>query len=540
MDPGLDRLLMSNRVVVVGSGGAGLSAAIAARAAGADVTIVESTEFIGGTTALSGGVAWVPLNHLEAAGEARDSREKARDYLAHLALGDADGELTERFIAQAGPAAQWLEENSDLDWELLPYPDYHCEMPGGMTVGGRSLSASLITPRPHVAQLLRPALSWRAPVTHLEVVSNTIDPDVIAQRRTDGTVTMGQAMIAALLTSCLDLGIDVRTRTRALALVEVNGDVVGVRAEGPDGSATFDGRVVLASGGFERDPALSRAFLRIPAPAQTGAPGAKGDGLKMAMSVGADLGSMSEAWWAPTIHVPGDEISGEPLYRLILNERSRPGSLMVDAHGHRFVNESQNYNDVGRTMHTFDAGTYSFTRLRSWLVFDQRYRSSYLIGPVMPSDPDPEYFCRADTIAELAQQMDVDPDVLEQTIEDFNAGARHGADRHFGRGETDYDRVLGDPQAEHPNLRPLEDGPFFAVRVHAGTLGTKGGPRTDGDGRVRHVSGGVIPGLYAAGNAAASFLGLAYPGAGGTLGPAITFGVLAGQAAATDRALQEG
>ena len=526
-------------VVVVGSGAAGLTAALAARARGAEVTVLESTEHVGGTTALSGGVAWVPVNHLEMAGEARDSREQAREYLGNLALGDADGELIERFIAQAGPAAQWLEENTDLDWELLPYPDYHCEMPGGMTVGGRSLSARLVTPRPDVSEVLRPALSWRAPVTHLEVVSNTVDPDVIAERRADGTVTMGQAMVAALVTTCIDEGIEVHTRTRATSLIEADGEVIGVHAESPDGERTFDGRVVLASGGFERDAALSRAFLRIPTPAQTGAPGAKGDGLRMAMSVGADLGSMSEAWWAPTIHVPGDEISGEPLYRLILNERSRPGSLMVDSTGHRFVNESQNYNDVGRSMHTFDAGSFSFTRLQSWLVFDQQYRSSYLIGPVMPTDPDPEFFCRAETISELASQMDIDPEVLEETIEDFNVGARRRSDQQFGRGETEYDRALGDPQADHPNLRPLEEGPFFAVRVHAGTLGTKGGPRTDGDGRVRHIDGGVIPGLYAAGNAAASFLGLAYPGAGGTLGPAITFGVLAGEAAASDRPLHE-
>jgi len=257
----------------------------------------------------------------------------------------------------------------------------------------------------------------------------------------------------------------------------------------------------------------------------------------MAMSVGAELGSMSEAWWAPTIAIPGDEISGKPLYRLILNERSRPGSLMVDAFSRRFVNESQNYNDVGRSMHSFDAGSYSFDRRESWLVFDQQYRSSYLIGPVAPTDPDPDFFCRADTISELAQQMGVDPEGLVKTVEEFNAGARHGSDRIFHRGETDYDRALGDPDSEHPNLRELVDGPFFAVKVYAGTLGTKGGPRIDGDGRVQHVEGGAIPGLYAAGNASASFLGLAYPGAGGTLGPAITMGVLAGQAAATDTSL---
>lgn len=535
MDPGLDRVLnVTDPVIVVGSGAAGLSAAITARATGADVTVLESTEFVGGTTALSGGVAWVPVNHVEAAGEGRDSREQARDYLQSLALGDADLELIERFIAQAGEAARWIEENSALEWELLPYPDYHCEMPGGLTVGGRSLSACLVTPREDVARILRPALSWRAPVTHLEVVSNSIDPDVIAQRREDGTVTMGQAMIAALVTTCIDEGIDVRTQTRAVSLIETDGAVTGLVAEGRDGRETFTGRVVLASGGFERDPQFARAFLRIPEPAQTGAPGARGDGLRMAMSAGAALGNMSEAWWAPTISIPGDEISGQPLYRLMLNERSRPGSLMVDAFGRRFVNESQNYNDVGRTMHSFDAGSYSFDRLESWLVFDQKYRASYLVGPVMPSDPDPEFFCKADSIAEIAEQMGIDPPVLEDTVEEFNAGARQGRDRRFRRGETAYDQALGDPEAEHPNLRELVDGPFFAVRVHAGTLGTKGGPRIDGDGRVQHVDGGAIRGLYAAGNAAASFLGLAYPGAGGTLGPAITIGVLAGRAAATD------
>jgi len=525
------------RVVVVGSGCAGLSAAIAARAEGAEVVVLESTEFVGGTTALSGGVAWLPVNHVEAAGQNRDSRDLAREYLQNLSLGDVDFELVERFLGQAGPAAQWLEENSALEWELLPYPDYHCEMPGGMNVGGRSLAACLVEPREDVAELLRPALSWRSPVTHLEVVTNTVDPETVAQRRANGAVTMGQALIAALLTTCLDEGIDVRVGTRATDLLQEDGRITGVRAAAAHGPIDFPGRVVLASGGFERDPALTKAFLRIPEPAQTGAPGAKGDGLRMAMSVGADLCSMSEAWWAPTIHIPGDEIAGEPLYRLILNERSRPGSLMVDSRGRRFVNESQNYNDVGRSMHSFDAGSYSFDRLSSWLVFDKRYRDSYLIGPVMPSDPDPPYFLKASSIRELARRMEIDQEVFAATIDEFNVGAAAGVDANFRRGESAYDQALGDPGSEHPNLRPLTEGPFFAVHVHAGTLGTKGGPKTDGDGRVRLISGGVTPGLYAAGNAAASFLGLAYPGAGGTLGPALTFGVLAGRAAATERSL---
>jgi succinate dehydrogenase/fumarate reductase flavoprotein subunit len=527
-----------NNVVVVGSGAAGLAAAIAACKAGANVTILESTEYVGGTTALSGGVGWFPVNHKETTGEGRDSVELARQYLQSLAVGDTDADMSEHFIAQAGAAAQWLEENSAIEWDLLPYPDYHCEMDGGLEAGGRSLAARLVTPRPDVAALLRPALSWRAPVEHLEVMTNTMDPEVIEQRKKTGTVTMGQALIAALLTTCIDLGIDIRTNSRAHTLLRDDDRVVGVRVTSINGNVEdiFDlfGSVILANGGFERDPAYAQAFLRLPNPAPTGAPGAKADGLRMAMSVGAELGNMSEAWWAPTMHIPGDEISGEPLYRLILSERSRPGAIMIDGHGRRFVNESQNYNDVGRSLQSFDAGSYSFDRARSWLIFDQRYRDSYVVGPVLPTDPDPEFFLTAETLTELADAMDVSPINLTATINEFNADASAGVDTLFNRGASSYDQALGDPNSDHPNLRPIERGPFYAVQVYAGTLGTKGGPKTDTDGRVRAVTGGVIEGLYAAGNAAASSFGFAYPGAGGTIGPAITFGILAGRAAALD------
>jgi len=518
-------------VVVVGSGAAGLAGAIAAHRAGARVTVVESTEFIGGTTSLSGGVGWFPANHLEMSGENRDSLDAAREYLRSLTVGDIDHDQSEQFICKAGDVAEWIEDNSVLEWDLLPYPDYHCEMPGGMEIGGRSLSARSITPRSDVAAMLRPALSWRAPVTHLEVMTNTIDPNVIAQRKAAGTVTMGQALVAALLTTCLDLGIEIHTNTLAHTLLREGDQVVGVQCATVHGEEIFHGSVILAHGGFERDAAFARAFLRLPNPAPTGAPGALGDGLRMAMAVGAELGNMSEAWWAPTIHVPGDEIDGAPLYRLLLSERSRPGSIMVDSHGRRFVNESQNYNDVGRSLQSFDAGSYSFDRAQSWLVFDKKYRDSYLVGPVQPSDPDPEFFLKGDTLTDLAHAMGVSPNNFNATIEKFNTDAQAGIDVEFSRGESSYDRALGDPSSAHPNLRPLLFGPFYAVQVHAGTLGTKGGPRTDSEGRVRSVTGGVIEGLFAAGNASASSLGFAYPGAGGTIGPAITFGVLAGKAA---------
>jgi succinate dehydrogenase/fumarate reductase flavoprotein subunit len=286
--------------------------------------------------------------------------------------------------------------------------------------------------------------------------------------------------------------------------------------------------VVLATGGFERDPDLARAFLRGPMLAPVGAPTARGDGLRMAMAAGADLGLMSEAWWCPAATLPGDAIDGEPMHRLILTERARPGCLLVNGRGVRFVDEAQNYNDLGRALQNFEPTSFSFPNVPAWLVFDGRYRRTYRLGPLSRRDPDPEWLSRGESLRELASAIDVPAEALEATVERFNDGAVRGEDPDFGRGSFPYDRFIGD-------LGPLDEPPFYAFRVLPGCLGTKGGPRTDADGRVLSiVDGEPIPGLYAAGNTAASPFGLAYPGAGGTLGPALVFGVRAGEAGAGD------
>jgi 3-oxosteroid 1-dehydrogenase len=515
-------------VIVVGSGAAGLCAALSARQQGARVTLLESTSTIGGTTALSGGVGWFPANHRAVDIGMADDAEQGRRYLRSLELGDVDVDLLDVFVDHSRQTAMWAETSTDLRWVPLPYPDYHCELSGGVE-GGRSLEPTPFRPRPDVARLLRPPLSWRLPITQSEAVMDQIDLEVVAQRQRDGVVTMGAALVGAILTAVLDAGVEVRTGARARHLVRDGTGVTGVEL---DTGEQHLGAVILATGGFERDRALADAFLRAPVHGLTGAPGCRGDGLRMAMSAGAELGNMSEAWWCPAIRVPGDEIEGEPLYRLILNERARPGALMVDTRGHRFANEAQNYNDVGRALHSFDPAGFRFERDPSWLVFDAAYRRRYHVGPVLSSDPDPDWFLSADSIMELGERMDVPPETLVTTVARFNMAASDGRDPEFGRGDTAYDRFVGDRSAHHPNLRPLDHAPFYAVRVAAGLLGTKGGPRTDDRGRVRHVDGGVIPGLYAAGNAAASPLGMAYPGAGGTIGPAMVFGVLAGEAAA--------
>lgn len=288
------------------------------------------------------------------------------------------------------------------------------------------------------------------------------------------------------------------------------------------------GRVVLATGGFERDEALVRRFLGGPVPGLAGAPGARGDGLRMAIAAGAELRNMSQAWWCPTIRIPDDAIDGEPVYRVLLAERARPGSVLVDRHGRRFTNEAQSYHEVGRSLHRSGATGHGFRNAEpSWLIVDAAYRRRYPIAPVRP-------LRRGATLAELARLIDVPGRTLAKTISRFNQSAADGLDPDFDRGADPYDRVMGDPRAEHPTLGPLREPPFYALPVHLGLGGTSGGPRTDPDGRVLCDDGTAVPGLYAAGNVASSPFGSAYPGTGTTIGLALVSGVQAGRAAARD------
>jgi len=324
-------------------------------------------------------------------------------------------------------------------------------------------------------------------------------------------------------------GVELRPGARARALaIDSRGCVGGVELEGGE---TLRGNVILASGGFQHDAALSRSFLPAPGIAALGPPGCAGDGLRMALAAGAQLANMSDAWWMPALRVPGEEIDGAPFHRPLHHERAQPGSLMVDRSGRRFVDEAQNYCDVGRAMLRFDPRSYGWPAAPAWLVFDRAYRERTAIGPLAPADPDPDWLVRAGSIAALAAAIGVDPAVLAATVERFNAHAAAGTDPDFGRGDHPYERWIGDPRAEHPSLGPLRTPPYYAVTALAGCLGTKGGPRTDADGRVLRPDGRPVPGLFAAGNAAASPFGIGCPGGGGTIGPALVFGTRAGEAA---------
>ncbi len=508
-------------MIVVGSGAAGLAAALAAANLGEQVTVIEQADTVGGSTALSGGIGWFPGL------DPNDDVGLARKYLSALSLGDTDEELLDVFATDAARVARALETDTELSWESVPYPDYHSELPGG-SAGGRSFEPAPYTASSDMSDIVREAPNVTAPVTYREIVTNSVDREVLSRRRSDGTLTLGRALIGALLAAALDRGVELKTGTVVEGLVQDGNGVTGVRSK----ASTVDGPVILATGGFERDQGFVKTFLRGPMTAPVGAPGLVGDGLRLALGAGAELGNMGEAWWCPAIRIPGESIDGEPMYRLLLGERARPGAILVDRGGKRFTNEAQNYNDVGRTLHAFDATHFRHARVPTWLIFDSEYRSRYPIGPLRTSQPDPDWLLRGNGPEDLAARIDVPATELTATIERFNQLAAAGIDQDYGRGDQLYDRFVGDSSADQPTLGPVSEPPLYAVEVLPGCIGTKGGPRTDADGRVLAANGRPIDGLFAAGNAAASPFGLAYPGAGATIAQALVFGHRAGEAAA--------
>ena len=537
-------------VVVLGSGAAGLTAALAAAAGGADVGLYEKADLLGGTTAISGGIVWVPGNHLMDPAVRHGDPAEALQYLRALAGDALDLPVAEAFVSGGPEMLRFVEGASPCRFRLLEgYPDYHPEVPGARPGGGRSLEPDLfaLAALGEWAGRLRFWDGRPRPVrlseTNFGGATGPPPASMIAERRLAGVCGMGEALVGSLLAGCLDAGVTVRTGARARRLEVVDGRVTGVRFDAPaGGGATGDVAavgarrgVILATGGFEWNEALVRSFLRGPMNAPAGVPTNTGDGLDMALGAGAALGNMANAWWAPMVPMPTEEAWGAPRGHLVLVERTRPGSIMVNSAGERFCNEAANYNALGGAFHRLDPATLRHTNAEAWLVCDGRYRSRYPLPGCRRGDELPPWVHRGETLAELAVAIGVPPDALSATVAGFNRHATAGADPAYGRGASVYDLFNGDRTLLGPaaTLGPLEEPPFYAVAVVVGALGTSGGPRTDVVGRVLERSGGgTICGLWAAGNVMAAPTATVYGGAGGTLGPAMTFGYLAGRDAA--------
>jgi 3-oxosteroid 1-dehydrogenase len=529
-------------VVVLGTGAAGLVAALTAAEQGASVGLFEKADRVGGTTAISGGGCWVPGNAQMAASGIADSRHDALRYLASLSFGHIRPGFAEAFVDDGPGVFRWLESVAGLRMKIVSgYPDYHPERPGGKPGGGRTLEPELFS--------FRQLADWADRVVaghrnrHLMLSDTTLgggtghlDQQVQARREAEDLRGCGAALVGPLLKACLDRGVEPVTASRAQDLVIDDGRVAGVVVEQPGGEVVVRATrgVVLATGGFEWDPELVRSFLRGPMTSPASVPANIGDGLLIAMRAGAALDNMPQAWWVPVIEIPGDVAFGRQRATLLNRERTLPRSIIVNKLGRRFTNEAANYNALGGALHQLDAVRFDYANLPCWLVFDAGYLARYGFRSVRPAGQAPAWMTQAGSLGALAAAIGVPADALTQTVTRWNANVEAGHDPDFHRGRSAYDLWSGDAAARprvQATLGPIDEPPYYAVQVRSGTLGTSGGPRTDLQGRVLDTRGQVIAGLFAAGNVAAAPTGMAYGGAGGTLGPIITFAYRAGMAA---------
>jgi 3-oxosteroid 1-dehydrogenase len=521
-------------VLVVGSGSAGMAAALAASAAGAKVIVAERGDTIGGTSAVSGGLLWIPA-HERAEGVSLPV-DDALKYMEALSNGSIDMDLAEMFVRSGAGVLDFVEKNSAIEWNVVDgLPDYRPERTGGKAEGGRSVG-----PRPLAADVVG---EWGDKITEFpaDAQGGGVDEETKARLfggSGDGALIAGKALIAGMLRGVLDHGGEVRTGMRAVSIITEDGAVRGAQVATDSGEETIRASrgVILASGGFEWNPRLVSEFLRGPMHRPVSPPRNTGDGLKMAMALGAELGNMSEAWWCPVVHIPGDTFLGHQRGRSVRIERTLPRSIMVNNAGKRFVNEAVEYNAIAGGFHYFDAQAFAFVNSPAWVVFDHGFLRRYPFLGVTADAEIPEWFNASPDVQALADKTGIDTEGLATTLARWNEHVAAGSDPDFKRGDSAYDTYWGDldqPEGAMRTLGPLDEGPFYAVPIDVGTLGTKGGPRTDGNAQVRHIAGGMIPGLYAAGNAMASTMGMIYGGAGGTIGPAVVWGTRAGHHAAT-------
>jgi 3-oxosteroid 1-dehydrogenase len=554
-------------LLVMGSGAAGMSGAIRASDLGLDVLVVEKSDLFGGNTAMSGGVCWVANNPGMAKEGIADSDEEGFTYLKHITKGEVPDERLWLYIRESKRVLAYLHENTHVRYvSLAKYTDYYPEAPGGLP-GGRSMD-----PVPFDGSKLREQLiQLRRPHPQSQILGKFGITAKEAQAaigvgfRTmlfmawqmflyllrypkrkrwgrDTKLCAGNSLTGRLLLSVNDRKIPIWLNTAVEELIFDNGRAVGavIDKEGEKLRIKTNRGVLIGAGGFSRNLEMREKYQRQPITTDwtAGTPSNSGDGILLGQAAGGALGLMDEAWWTPVSLVPKS-----PFSWVLVVEKSLPHSLFVNQDGKRFTNEAAPYIDVVNGMYDDVAKTQTADP-RWYHIFDATYRKSSIAGPVAPGKVMPDkqvprryrdgkYLFRTNTLEEMAEKIDVPADRLKATIARFNEHAVKGEDPDYNRGWSAQDRYYGDPRVK-PNcsLGPIETGPFYAVRIYPGDLGTKGGLLTDDHGRVLKEDGQPIRGLYAAGNSTASVMGRSYPGAGGTIGPALMFGFLAAEAAA--------
>jgi len=561
-------------LVVVGSGAAGMAAALTARHLGLSVLIVEKTRWIGGSTALSGGAVWMPNNHHQLAAGAEEPREQARDYLRAEVGNHGRPEMWSAFLDHGPQAIRFLEARTELKFSMRPFaPDYHPDQPGAalghrvmdpLDFDGRQLGPDLARLRPPIPEftVFGGMMVGRADIP--QMFRLTRDPRAalhaariltrhLVDRATHGRATrlvLGAAMAGRLLASCRKAGIELRTETAATQLLTAGGRVTGIEVTGPQGTQAIHAAhgVVLAGGGAARARLLAHHLH--PHADRTGhwsmsPEGSTGDSLALAAPLGVEpvSGNAEPLFYAPVSLLPQPGGAPPRPFAHLFLDRAKPGVYAVDSTGRRFVNEAASYHDFVRAM--LGRGPGRAPQGPVWLIADHQTIRRYGLGAVRPF-PAPlgghlrsGYLKRGQSLAELARAIDVPEQSLLETASHATQYAAAGHDPDHGKGATAYNRYLGDPENRpNPCLGPLARAPFYAIRLYPGDIGAAVGLPIDPQTRVLDRNGTAVPGLFACGNDANSIMGGTYPGAGITLGPALTFGYIAAHTAAGVRTEQ--
>ena len=554
-------------VLVAGSGAGGMTAAIVARKHGLNVIVVEKEPYIGGTTALSGGYVWIPNNSVNKAAGTRDSLEAARTYLQHEAGNQFDPARVEVFLKEGPKMVDYMQTNTEVRFEpAVAFSDYHPDAPGGIPGGRTILTKSvrgsilgkdlpkLRRPRPELT-LFGLTIGSGKELWHFYRATRRVSSALYVTKRLflhgldllmhgrGMLLTNGNALSARLFRTAIDSGVKVWLKSPVKALNRNEaGEVVGARIATPKGERIIVARkgVILACGGFPQDLVLRTAIYphnaREGEHASAASPGNTGDGLRLAQAVGGQVreGYPNHAAWAPTSLVPRKDGTFAPFPHFI--DRGKPGVIAVRRDGKRFVNESNSYHDFVQALVRV---TPPEEVAEAFLIADHRTIRRYGLGfakpAPLPLKPvlDSGYLQSGNTLEELAANVGIDAKNLAETVDRWNADIPSGKDSAFGKGSTAYNRFHGDPEVQpNPCMAPISTGPFYALRVIPGDIGTFTGLQTDENARVLDTSGQPIRGLYAVGNDMASVAGGNYVGGGITLGPAMTFGYVAARHAA--------